>query len=89
MIKIVDNAPVRPNSNVVLNAAGSWETIPVKIIKDIPLPIPLCVTCSPNHIKNNVPLTKVMTVINLKYMPGLVTALTPCDVMFSIPTATP
>ena len=37
----VEIAPVLPSSNVVTNARGISATIPEKIIRDIPLPIPL------------------------------------------------
>ena len=37
----VDIAPVLPSSKVVTKALGISATIPEKIIKDIPLPIPL------------------------------------------------
>ena len=69
----VDTAPVLPSSNVVTNALGISATIPAKIIKDIPLPIPLWVICSPNHIRNIVPATIVVTVVILKKEPGLIT----------------
>ena len=35
----------------------------VLIIIDIPLPIPRSVTCSPSHIRNIVPVTKVSAVV--------------------------
>jgi len=38
-------------------APGIPVKILVAIIMDIPLPIPLSETCSPNHIKNIVPAT--------------------------------
>jgi len=38
---VVDTAPVLPNSNVVTKALGISATIPAKIIKEIPFPIPL------------------------------------------------
>ncbi len=63
---LADKAPVLPSSNVVAKALGISATIPENIINDIPLPIPLCVICSPNHIKKIVPATKVITVVNLK-----------------------
>ena len=66
IIIIVDIAPVLPNSNVVTNALGISATIPEKIINDIPFPIPLWVICYPNHIKNIVPATMVVTVVILK-----------------------
>jgi len=75
-IKIIINvemAPVLPNSNVVTNALGISATIPENIINDIPLPIPLCVICSPNHIRKIVPATIVVTVEILKKAPGLIT----------------
>ena len=37
----VETAPVLPNSKVVTKALGISATIPAKIIKEIPLPIPL------------------------------------------------
>ena len=68
-IKIIvdaDNAPVLPSSKVVARALGISATIPENIIKEIPLPIPLCVICSPSHIKKTVPATKVIIVVSLK-----------------------
>ena len=50
-------------------------TIPEKIINEIPFPIPLCVICSPNHIKKIVPATIVVTVDILKNIPGFITKL--------------
>ena len=35
-----------------------------------PLPIPRSVICSPNHIKNIVPVVSVVIVVNLKPNPG-------------------
>ena len=75
IIIIVETAPVLPNSNVVTKALGISATIPAKIIRDIPFPIPLWVICSPNHIKNKVPATIVDTVEILKNTPGLITKL--------------
>ena len=69
----VETAPVLPNSKVVTNALGISATIPAKIIRDIPFPIPLWVICSPNHIKKIVPATIVVTVEILKKIPGFIT----------------
>ena len=80
-----ESAPVLPSSNVDAKALGISATIPEKIIKDIPLPIPLKVICSPNHIKKVVPATKDIVVIILKCIPGSDTKFP----AFSIPTATP
>ena len=85
IIIVADNAPVLPSSNVEANARGISATIPEKIINDIPLPIPLDVICSPNHIRNVVPATKEIIVINLKFNPGFKTKLPE----FSKPAETP
>ena len=84
-IIIADNAPVLPNSKVEANALGISATIPEKIIKDIPLPTPLNVICSPSHIKKVVPATNEIVVINLKDIPGSITKFP----AFSNPTDTP
>ena len=81
----VEIAPVLPNSKVVTRALGISATIPEKIIKEIPLPIPLWVICSPNHIKKIVPATIVVTVEILKKIPGLMTR----SAEDSNPTASP
>ena len=73
MIINVDIAPVLPSSKVVTSALGISATIPAKIINEIPFPIPLCVICSPNHIKKIVPATIVVTVDILKKTPGFMT----------------
>ena len=70
---IVETAPVRPSSKVVTNALGISATIPANIINEIPFPIPLCVICSPSHIKKIVPATIVVTVEILKKTPGSIT----------------
>ena len=44
-IMIVEIAPVLPSSKVVTNALGISATIPAKIIREIPIPIPLGVIC--------------------------------------------
>ena len=72
-------------------AAGRPETIPAKIIIDIPLPIPRSVTCSPNHIKKSVPATRVDTQVTLKAVPGSMTSFIPaavcCSNIIETPTA--
>ena len=80
-----DNAPVLPSSNVEANALGISATIPENIIRDIPLPTPLRVICSPSHIKNVVPATKEIVVVTLKAVPGSSTR----EPAFSNPTDTP
>ena len=66
----MEKAPVFANSNVLPTALGQPATIPAKIMIEIPLPMPRSVICSPNHIKNIVPLTRVITAVNLKANPG-------------------
>ncbi len=57
------------------NPAGSLETIPAKMIKEIPLPIPFSVILSPNHIKNAVPAVKVSEINKILPKEGLIKAL--------------
>ena len=77
MILKVFISPVLANSKVPPIAEGKPTTIPENIIIDIPLPIPLSVTCSPNHIRKTVPETKDTAVIKIKWIPGFVTTGTP------------
>ena len=67
------NSPVLPSCKVLTKAAGKFATIPAVIIKEIPLPTPLEVICSPSHIKKIVPPTNVITVVILKNIPGSIT----------------
>ena len=77
--------PRSSSSKVDAKALGISATIPEKIIKEIPLPTPLKVICSPNHIKKVVPATKDIVVIILNDIPGSITKLP----AFSNPTETP
>ena len=72
-IRMADSAPVRPNSKVPAKALGNSATMPAKIINEIPLPTPRLVICSPSHIRNNVPPTRVATVVIRKKEPGSAT----------------
>ena len=81
----VDIVPCRPSVRVLINALEISATIPEKIINEIPLPIPLLVTCSPSHMRNTVPPTRVIVVDILKNSPGSVT-ICPAD---SRPTEIP
>ena len=85
IIKAPDNAPCLPSWSVPKRAAGSSAIIPANISKDIPLPKPLDVICSPNHIKKIVPPTSVITAETLKNSPGSITT----PVAPSSPTAIP
>ena len=64
------NSPVLPSCKVLTKALGKLAIIPAVIIRDIPFPTPLDEICSPNHIKKTVPPTRVITVVNLKKIPG-------------------
>ena len=46
----------------ILNAWGPRDTIPANKRMEIPFPIPLTSTCSPSHISNIVPVTKLTVV---------------------------
>ena len=50
------------NLYIVVTADGNEAIIPMNIIIDIPLPIPLLVICSPSHIKSAVPATNESTI---------------------------
>ena len=88
-INTVDSAPVRPNSRVLARAVGRLATMPEKMISEIPLPTPRAVICSPNHIRNRVPPTRVITVVKRKNKPPPMTAGPALELMPSRPTAMP
>ena len=46
---------------IELTALGNLDTIPIKIIIETPLPIPLLVIWSPSHISNAVPAISPVT----------------------------
>ena len=73
IISIDEIEPVLPCSKIWANALGSSATIPEKIIRETPLPIPLEVICSPSHNKNITDPTRVTTVVTLKKTPGFIT----------------
>ena len=55
-------APLRPEAKNWASAAGTSAMMPTKMISDTPLPIPREVICSPSHIRNMVPPTRVIMV---------------------------
>jgi len=61
------------SENSKTKAAGIRAIIPIIIIREIPLPIPLSVIFSPSHITNVVPVASVMMVIKRNTHPGLLT----------------
>ena len=52
--------------------AGNLDIIPIKIIIEIPFPIPLFVICSPSHINIAVPVIKETTTNKPVKNPGLI-----------------
>ena len=89
MMKAPDSAPVRPSSSIWARALGRLATMPEKMISEVPLPTPRAVICSPSHIRNIVPPTRVMTVVKRKKKPALSTAAPDAPLMPSRPTAMP
>ena len=59
--------------------------MPAKMSREMPLPTPRLVICSPSHIRNMVPPVRVTTVETMKNRPGLVTM----PWLFCRPTAMP
>ena len=52
-------------------AAGkNRSTMPVKIMSEMPLPMPSSVICSPSHMMKSVPVVSVRTVVKMKERPG-------------------
>ena len=52
---------------------GRPTTMPAKISKLMPLPMPRSVICSPSHMMKAVPVVSVITVIRMKPSPGFKT----------------
>ena len=73
VMKIADKgciAPVCVSSSNPPIAFGRPATIPAKMMIDMPLPRPRSVICSPSHIRNIVPVRRVVTVTKRKSSPG-------------------
>ena len=66
-------APCRDSSSKPASALGRPATIPDMMMSEVPLPTPRAVICSPSHIKNMVPPTRVTTVEIRKNQPGSMT----------------
>ncbi len=64
------SSPVFTSLKISQNAPGNPTIMDAMIIKDIPLPIPRSVICSPIHITNSEPAVSVRTVIILNAHPG-------------------
>ena len=59
----------------VLRPAGRRETIPAKMMREMPLPMPFSVMDSPSHIRKAVPAVRMMVVTMMLHTPGLIMAL--------------
>ena len=68
--KKIPISPVDTSLKVFVMATGSLATIPAKMIREIPLPIPRSVICSPSHMMKAVPAVSVMTVMMRNVQPG-------------------
>ncbi len=55
-------------------APGKPTTMPVKMISDMPLPMPRSLICSPSHMMNAVPVVSERMVIKMKPKPGFLTS---------------
>jgi len=60
--------PVLKGSTAVMFSNNG--NTPAKMIREIPLPIPRSVICSPSHMMNAVPAVNVTTAMILKAQPG-------------------
>ncbi len=88
-MKNTDSAPVRPSSSRLASALGRLATMPAMMIRLVPLPTPRAVICSPIHIRNIVPPTRVITQEKRKNQPGSMTAAPKLPRMLSRPMAMP
>ncbi|MDT4869874.1 hypothetical protein FQZ97_1049250 [compost metagenome] len=66
-------APVRTSSSKPPTALGKPAAMPAKIRMEIPLPSPRSVICSPSHMRNMVPATRLTTAVRRKPIPGSIT----------------
>ena len=80
-------APVLTSWNKPLAALGRPATIPAKMMIEIPLPRPRSVICSPSHIRNIVPVTKLTAQVKRNIMPGLITSPACVSRATAMPTA--
>jgi len=69
------SSPRATLATVSITPLGKPTTIPAKINRLIPLPIPRSVICSPSHMIKAEPVVRVSTVIALNPQPGFSTIL--------------
>jgi len=68
---------VRTSSPSCPMAAGMETTMDEKITREMPLPMPRSVICSPSHMMKAVPEVSVIMHISRKLQPGFITAPSP------------
>ena len=81
------NAPQVPSfafSYRSLMPAGSPATIPVKMMSDMPLPMPRSVICSPSHMMKAVPVVNVSTHRKRNRSDDMVTMVAPVELFVSV-----
>ncbi len=78
MATIGESVPTRSARTLFTMSAGKRATIPVKMISEIPFPIPRSVICSPSHMMRIVPAVWVIIVMSSNTGPGCGTTGTPC-----------
>ena len=66
-------SPVRAFENSFTAASGMSVTMPAKMIREIPFPMPRSVICSPSHMMNAVPVVSEIMVMTLNPNPGSMT----------------
>ena len=76
--------PTERYSKIIIMPSGNLEMTPAKMMREMPLPIPFAVICSPSHIKNAVPAVNVSAIRRTDPTPGyMIASLRP----YAIPSA--
>jgi hypothetical protein len=84
------SSPVAIRWYELTTADGSRTTMPAKMMREMPLPMPRSEICSPSHMIRAVPVVRVSMVMRRKPQPGTGTSeRPPWGCMLSRPTAMP
>ena len=59
-VQVVDAALAGERERLARRSVGKRSTMPMKMISETPLPMPLSVICSPSHIRKSVPATNAI-----------------------------
>ncbi len=70
IIRMIGISPILMSLKVSIMAAGKRATMPAKMMREMPFPMPRSVICSPSHMMKAVPEVRVMMVMSLKLQPG-------------------